>query len=88
MTKTLKQFEFLDPYPCDAPTGFEWVANGWQLVPINVATSTLSSNNTSFEEIFLEKIQPVGNKKVEKRSKLDFRVNVSLRRTENNFKVQ
>ena len=83
MTKVQKQFEVLGPYPCDAPTGFNWVPNGWKLV----ATSTLSSNNTSFEEIFLEKIQSVRNKKVQKRSKLDFRAKVSLLRTKNNFKV-
>ena len=60
MTEKEKQLEVLGPYPCKAPAGLEWIPNGWKLAPVHVATTDNSSPNTSFEELFLEKIQAVG----------------------------
>ena len=59
MTEKEKQLEVLGPYPCKAPAGLEWIPNGWKLAPVHVATTDNSSPNTSFEELFLEKIQAV-----------------------------
>ena len=78
MTEKEKQLEVLGPYPCKAPAGFEWIPNGWKLAPIQVATTDNSLPNTSFEELFLEKIQAVGEKKKDKRSKVDFRGKVRM----------
>ena len=78
MTEKEKQLEVLGPYPCKAPARFELIPNGWKLTPIHVATTDNSSPNTSFEELFLEKVQAVGEKKKDKRSKVDFRGKVRL----------
>ena len=79
MTEKEKQLvEVLGPYHCKASAGFEWIPNGWKLAPIHIATTDNSSPNTSFEELFLEKIQAVGGKKKDKQSKVDFRGKVRM----------
>ena len=78
MTEKEKQLEVLGPYPWKAPAGFEWIPNDWKLAPIQVATTDNSLPNTPFEELFLKKIQAVGEKKKDKQSKVDFRGKVRM----------
>ena len=67
--------DILGPFPYKAPEGFKWVPNGWKLEPVTFSPSIA---NTSFENLFLEKLQSAGTKKNAPRSKLDFRTKVSF----------
>ena len=57
----------LGPYPFDCPSGFKWVPAGWKLEPIQIQSNENGMNtsqannvqNTSFEELFLDKIKPL-----------------------------
>ena len=50
----------LDPYPYDAPLGFQWLPNGWKLEPIESTPA-----NVSFEQLFLDKVKPIQEKQKE-----------------------
>ena len=67
--------DILGPFPYKAPEGFKWVPNGWKLEPVTFSPSIA---NTSFENLFLEKLQSTGTKKNAPRSKLDFWTKVSF----------
>ena len=67
--------DILGPFPYEAPKGFKWVPNGWKLEPVTFGPSIA---NTSFEDLFLEKLQSTGTKKNAPRSKLDFRTKISF----------
>ena len=67
--------DILGPFPYEAPKGFKWVPNGWKLEPVTFGPSIA---NTSFEDLFLEKLQSTGTKKNAPHSKLDFRTKVSF----------
>ena len=57
----------LGPYLLDCPPGFKWVPAGWKLEPIqnqsneNGMNTSQANNvqNTSFEELLLDKIKPL-----------------------------
>ena len=65
----------LGPYPFDCPPGFKWAPAGWKLEPIQnqsnenrMDTSQPNSvRNTSFEELFLDKIKPLKKSPQKKR---------------------
>lgn len=45
----------------------KWVPNGWRL----------ESKATSFQEVFLNKVKPIGEKAPKKRTKIDFKAKVN-----------
>ena len=49
---------------CDVPLGFRWLLNGWKLELIESTPA-----NVSFEQRFLNKVEPV-QKKTEKKSNI------------------
>ena len=69
----------LGPYPFDCPPGFKWVPAGWKLEPIQnqpnenrMNTSQPNSvQNTSFEELFLDKIKPLKKSPQKKRCNIN-----------------
>ena len=69
----------LGPYPFDCPSGFKWVPAGWKLEPIqnqsneNRINTSQANNvqNTSFEELFLDKIKPLKKSPQKKRRKIN-----------------
>ena len=61
--------DILGPFPYKAPKGFKWVPIGWKLESVTFSPSIA---NTSFEDLFLEKLQSTGTKKNASQSKLDF----------------
>ena len=81
----------IGPHPFEAPQGFKWIPK-WELVPYyynnnnNKApvTSTASlpgmstPNNTSFEELFIQKVKTPASRNPRKRQKLDLRSQVNF----------
>ena len=53
-----KYQRILGPYPYNAPLGFHWVPNGWKLEPIEPTPT-----NVSFEQLFLDKVKSIQEKK-------------------------
>ena len=67
--------EILGPYPYPAPTGMKWVPNGWRL----------ERSVTTFQEVFLNKVKPVGEKAPKKRAKIDFKAKVRKHINDSDF---
>ena len=69
----------LGPYPFDCPPGFKWVPAGWKLEPIQNQSNENRMNtsqpnsvqNTSFEELFLDKIKPLKKSPQKKRRNIN-----------------
>ena len=69
----------LEPYPFDCPLGFKWFPPGWKLEPIQNQSNengmnTSQANNvqdTSFEELFLDKIKSLKKSPQKKRRKIN-----------------
>jgi len=75
MTLVEKQIEVLGPHPCVAPIGFKWIPNCcWKLVS-DVEPSTPIANS-SFEQLYLEKLKKKAPSKEKRKRKLDLRAKV------------
>ena len=69
----------IGPYPCPAPEGFKWVPK-WHLVPCTEipvsSTSTPTNKETSFQELFIDKVKSCKPSAEKKRMNLDLRAKV------------
>ena len=61
----------LGPYPYNAPLGLRWVPNGWKLEPIEPTPT-----NVSFEQLFLDKVKSIQEKKKKNGMNLDLRAKI------------